>query len=325
MRTRTLGLMALAATIGLGATACAEDTTSIETETALLSVAPEGGSTGVDSSEPIEVAFDHGMHDHVVDYMAVHEGDVTGPEVAGAWMMEQEGTLLHFTPEAPLKEGTQYTIHLGGGMEDVEGHRVDLETHGMGMGGMWATDSMMTGGMMGGQHSHMSDGWQHPDNGSYGMVFSFTTAGTAPSALVAVDPEGGAMAVDPTEPVTVTFNHAIDSMMVDYAALHEGDIDGPEVAGIWSLSEDATQLVFTPDEALEPATDYTIHIGGNMMDEDGNHMDLETRGTQMGGDWAMGSMMGGGMMGGDHPHMDEGWQHPDNGSYGMIFTFTTAA
>jgi hypothetical protein len=35
----------------------------------------------------------------------------------------------------------------------------------------------MTGGMMGGGHDHMNDGWYHSGNGSYGMVFTFTTGG----------------------------------------------------------------------------------------------------------------------------------------------------
>jgi len=34
-------------------------------------------------------------------------------------------------------------------------------------------------------------------------------------------------------------------------------------------------------------------------------------------------MMGGGMMDGG-PHMGEGWEH-SNGSFGMVFSFTTAA
>ena len=193
MRARTLGLLVLIGAVGLAATACEDGTTSVEPETALLSVAPEGGAQDVNAdAASIEVTFDHAMHDHAADYMAVHEGDVTGPEVMGSWMMEENGTHMRFVPGAGLKEGTRYTIHVGGNMMDEDGNHVDLETYGMGMGGMWATDSMMAGGMMGGQHAHMSGGWQHPDNGSYGMVFSFTTAGAAQSELVAVDPQGGA-------------------------------------------------------------------------------------------------------------------------------------
>jgi hypothetical protein len=44
-----------------------------------------------------------------------------------------------------------------------------MEQYGMGMGGQWAT-----GGMMGGQTGMMGTGW-HNSNGSYGMVFGFTT------------------------------------------------------------------------------------------------------------------------------------------------------
>lgn len=177
MTRRTLGVLALAGAVGLGVTACTEDTTAIESETALLSVVPEGGAVGVDPAQSIEVTFEHAMHDHSGDYMALHEGDVSGPMVAGAWVMEQGGTRLHFVAEEPLQEGMHYTLHLGGGLQDGAGHPVDLQTHGMMMGGEWATGSMIGGGMMGTQHEHMGEGWQHPDNGSYGMVFSFTTAG----------------------------------------------------------------------------------------------------------------------------------------------------
>jgi len=121
------------------------------------------------------------------EYAALHEGPVTGPEVAGTWARSTDGMTLTFTPDAPLKPATMYTIHIGGGMMDEDGHTVDLDMHGMDMGGEWATESMMTGGMgsgmggmggMGGQPgTHMGQGWQDPSNGTYGMVFSFTTAG----------------------------------------------------------------------------------------------------------------------------------------------------
>jgi len=51
----------------------------------------------------------------------------------------------------------------------------------MSMGGHWVTQQMLGdwgGGMMGGMGSMMGPGWQH-HNGTYGMVFTFTTAPTA--------------------------------------------------------------------------------------------------------------------------------------------------
>lgn len=161
---------------GLVAGACSESESPLDPRvepTALLSVVPQGGSTGVDRFGPVVVEFDHAMMVGMQEYAALHEGNVTGPEVAGTWTLSADRSLLTFTPAAPLAPSTQYTIHLGGGMMDADGDHIDFGTHGSRMGGAWATQGMMGGGMMGG--AHMGDGWQHPTNGSYGMVFSFTT------------------------------------------------------------------------------------------------------------------------------------------------------
>lgn len=174
----------LASTL-LIASACSEDATAPRGEepAVLLSVQPSPGSTDVTVGSSVVVTFDHAIAAGMGEYAALDEGDVTGPEVPGAWHLSDDGTTLTFTPDGPLKAATTYVIHVGGGMMDDNGHLVDLEHHGLAMGGQWATESMMTGGMgsgmMGGGHTgeHMGDGWQHPANGSYGMVFVFTTAG----------------------------------------------------------------------------------------------------------------------------------------------------
>jgi hypothetical protein len=62
---------------------------------------------------------------------------------------------------------------------------VNFDHHGPQMGGHWVGEEMFNAGMMGGGPgagpgaggmAHMGDGWRH-QNGSYGMEFSFTTAG----------------------------------------------------------------------------------------------------------------------------------------------------
>ncbi len=148
-------------------------------------------------------------------------------------------------------------------------------------------------------------------------------AAPAATALASVVPAGGAVGVDPTGIVTVTFNHALMAGMEKYAALHEGDVTRPVVAGSWALSPDRTTLTFTPAAALESLTKYTIHLGGGMMDASGRPVDMDP-GRMMGGQYAGGSMMGGGgMMGGGSGMMGPGWQGA-NGMYGMVFSFTTA-
>lgn len=151
------------------------------------------------------------------------------------------------------------------------------------------------------------------------------------AVLLSVTPAGGAVSVDPAGDVVAVFDHPLHKRMAGYAMLHEGDVQGPEVDGSWRLEADRTRLVFTPGQPLRPATIYTVHLAGGMTDAFGRHVDLETHGPHMGGHWADGAMMGGGMtgpgqdhMGSGQGHMGDGWRCPTNGSYGMVFSFTTA-
>lgn len=133
----------------------------------------------MDVGTAVTVRFDHPMNPAMSDFAALHEGDVDDPGVDGAWSWADDGTTLSFTPASSLKPATRYTIHLGGGMRDALGHPVGFEEHGAQMGGSWATADMMGGGMASGMgdpiSGHMGDGWRHPSNGTFGMVFTFTT------------------------------------------------------------------------------------------------------------------------------------------------------
>lgn len=164
--------------LGLLGGACSEADSPVEVDaTALLSVVPRGGSTDVDRFAPVVVEFDHAVMTGMEGYALLHEGDVTGPEVAGTWSLSTDRLAVTFTPAAPLAPNARYTIHLGGGMMDADGGHIDFGTHGDHMGGVWATNGMMGGGMMRGTvgEHHLGEGWEHPTNGSYGMVFFFTT------------------------------------------------------------------------------------------------------------------------------------------------------
>lgn len=173
---------ALIAGFAVMAVSCGGNATGpVTPPTELLSVVPQGGATNVDPTQPVMVTFDHPLAEHMTEYASLHEGNVTGPMVAGTWALQQNDSMLVFTPGQPLKRATQYTIHLGGGMMDVAGNDVGFDMFGSTMGGEWATSGMMTGGaggmggMMGDQYPEMGDGWQGA-NGMYGMLFTFATA-----------------------------------------------------------------------------------------------------------------------------------------------------
>lgn len=162
-------------------------------------------------------------------------------------------------------------------------------------------------------------------------LFTILAAGACHDALgpvgdttvLSVVPAGGTTNVDPSGPIVVEFSHAMRMGMEQYAALHEGGVAGPVVQGTWSWSDGYTKLTFTPATPLKPAAQYTIHLGGGMLDAHGSMLNYQHCTSQHGGQWVTGSMMGGSMMGGTTGMMGSGWQHA-SGTYGMVFVFTTA-
>ncbi len=182
MNRRTTQFLTLAGT-ALALAACSSGagpvTPPADDVTVLLSVQPTGGSVNVSVGATVVITFDHAIAAGMEEYADLHKGTVAGLVVAGDWSRSTDGTTLTLTPAVPLKPSTPYVIHIGGDMMDEGGHVIGLDMHGGAMGGQWATQSMMTGGMgmgNGGMGSHMGTGWQNPDNGMYGMIFTFTTA-----------------------------------------------------------------------------------------------------------------------------------------------------
>ena len=176
--TRIAGLV-LAGAVLFTSVACADGGIGPEDDaTALLGIAPLNGSADISVGTSVVATFDHPVGVGMEAFAALHEGALTGTEVEGVWTLSSDRTALAFQPDRALKPATTYVLHLGGGMTDDHGNHVNLGQHGLGMGGEWATASMMTGGMgMGAGNGHMlGSGWTHPSNGSYGMIFSFTTA-----------------------------------------------------------------------------------------------------------------------------------------------------
>ena len=135
--------------------------------------------------------------------------------------------------------------------------------------------------------------------------------------LLSVSPRGGTVGASTTPDIVLTFSRPMLPGMEQYMVLHQGGVIGPTIPMSCNWSDGQKTLTCRPGEPLAPATPYTIHMGGGMMDADGQPVGMERYGMGMGGQWATSGMMAGqaGMMG-------TGWAHP-NGSYGMVFGFTT--
>ncbi len=142
---------------------------------AFMSVSPAAGAAGVATGSLITFRFSGAMGSGMEQYVDLHMGDLSGAEVAMSCTWSADRTLLSCTPASPLASHATYAIHLGGGMMSAGGAAIDYTTYGPGLGGQWIMGGMMTGTHGGMSWGMMGNGWRNA-NGSYGMVFTFTTA-----------------------------------------------------------------------------------------------------------------------------------------------------
>lgn len=167
-RLSALGPIAALAALALGCS----DSTSPSSGT-LAAVSPAPAATAVAPSTTITLTFGQAMMTGMEQYMDLHQGGVAGPTVPMGCAWSPDRTTLTCTPTSALAAGTQYTIHVGAGMSDAQGARMDMDNW-TAMGGQW-TDSGMMGGTHDGQPvGMMGAGWKH--GAHYGMLFTFTTS-----------------------------------------------------------------------------------------------------------------------------------------------------
>ena len=134
------------------------------------------------------------------------------------------------------------------------------------------------------------------------------SAAPVAATLTAVSPTPAATGVAPTTTISMTFGQPMMAGMEQYVDLHDGDITGPTVPMTCGWNQAETTLTCAPTQSLDSLTTYTMHLGAGMTDAMGHRMSLADW-TGRGGQWATGTMMGGGWTDGSH--------------YGMLFPFTT--
>lgn len=172
---RHVTILLAAASLAAVSAAC-DDANAPENQTFLEEVSPAAGTLDADPEGSIVVRFSQGMASGMDQYVDLHQGGVDGPAVPMSCGLSDDRSTLTCTPGQPLQPGTAYTIHVGAGMMDDGGRPVEVEDHGMGMGGQPVTGEMM-GNMHSGQSTGlMGQGWKHPGDGHLGMAFGFETA-----------------------------------------------------------------------------------------------------------------------------------------------------
>ena len=159
-----------------GAAACSDGgTTAPGGATTLAEITPQPGAAGVDPAGPIMLRFSAPIGTGMERYVDLHRGDIAGPIVPITCTWSTARSTLTCTPGSPLQSRTRYIIHLGSGMMDAGGRRVETEEHGMRMGGQ-PVDAETIGPMHGGEPAGMMEpGWHGPGDGHFGIGFRFET------------------------------------------------------------------------------------------------------------------------------------------------------
>lgn len=145
----------------------------------VLRILPASATTGVDPTNPVTITFSHPMLTGMEMLVVLHEGTVTGPQVAGTSRWSADRTVLTFAPGVPLKAKTIYVLHVSPSLRAANGQMINMAA-GMTIGGQYVSGGMMgstAGAMMNGQWGPgmMGAGWRASD-GTFGMFFTFTTA-----------------------------------------------------------------------------------------------------------------------------------------------------
>ncbi|HMU61199.1 MAG TPA: Ig-like domain-containing protein [Gemmatimonadales bacterium] len=140
----------------------------------MSAVSPAGSATNVAASASVVLTFSAPMAEGMDSLMDVHQGTTAGALMPMTCSWSADRTALTCTHATPFAGGATYTIHVGAGMTDANGMAINMDAMVNQMGGVWLQSGMM-GGMHAGQPTTgMSSGW-HGANGSYGMMFTFTT------------------------------------------------------------------------------------------------------------------------------------------------------
>lgn len=142
---------------------------------AFMSMTPAGGAMGVPVGGALEFHWGTPMGAGMEQFIDLHMGDLSGPVVPMGCAWSGDQTSLVCAPGSPLQPGTQYMVHVGGGLVDATGQVVDMSMYGPGHGGQWVQGGMMGPGHAGTGWGMMGGAWRH-STGAYGMAFTFTTA-----------------------------------------------------------------------------------------------------------------------------------------------------
>jgi hypothetical protein len=208
----------------------------------VLAVNPQWGSTGVGTNVAVQVQFSTDMNQATQSGFTVSSGGVSVPGSI-SWNSNANccgtgwggpGTILTFTPTAPLAANTVFLVALGAPLADTAGNAL----------------------------------------APVSFTFTTTSgADTATNNAVNLNFANNETNVGTNFAPTVVFAKPINPLDLNTGTLYvyNGD-SGKYVGGTVSVSPSALSATFTPSLPLLPDTYYVFHLSGGYYDMDGNYL-----------------------------------------------------
>ncbi len=209
-------------------TAPAPDTT----RPTITARSPADSATGVALIVAPTVTFSEAMDTTSINSTTIRLSEtVAGTQVAGAVTYNTTTRIATFTPSAPLKNNTRYTLTLTTGVKDLAGNT------------LLATST---------------------------SVFT-TVADTIAPTIIATSPVNGTTGVAVGSPVRVTFSEDMDNTTITSTTFRLNvTTGGAAVAGTVSYNAATRVATFTPASTLVANTNYTATVTTGVKDVAGN-------------------------------------------------------
>ena len=198
----------------------------------VLSVSPDNGATGVALNAVITATFSQAL-----DSATINSTNFSvrrgSTAVAGTISLSSDGKVVSFEPSEPLMPNSSYSVYIGRGIKSVEGNEL--------------------------------------------LDYRYVTFSTGvavdetPPEVIRVNPADGAGAVGTNTVVEVQFSEQMDVSSINEISFRVLN-GGVEIPGKITISSGNRKVIFTPDELLEPMTEYTINISSTVRDVAGNEM-----------------------------------------------------
>ena len=210
-------------------------TTADNSAPSVIAVLPANGATGVPTSTGVTLTFSEPLDATTVNGTTITlKNTATSSVIAGVVGYTAGSTLVTFTPNVPLANGTGYTVTVSTGVTDVAGNALVAPF----------TSTFTTQPAL--------------DN-------------TAPT-IVSVSPANGTTA-PPNTKVYVTFSEPMDPTTINNTTTNvtlKVTSSSAAVPGTVTYNAAQNMAIFSPTSALAPSTGYTLTVTTGVKDVAGN-------------------------------------------------------